>query len=169
MGITSLDITNSLFTHRAKIINILDFDSEKLSIIRTKKNKIHVYYDHNPFFLSIDNLKGYFEKYDNKYNIVGRVKYKNNIVGKPKNDQYLTIIFNNQYQQTMFTEILKRIDKDINKNYVKIKFESNDNVPFNILVNILTLVLVVRYQRVYINNCYYDGFYEKVQVKDTIY
>ena len=34
----------------------------------------------------------------------------------------------------MFTEILKRIDKDINKNYVKIKFESNDNVPLNILV-----------------------------------
>ena len=37
MGITSLDIANSLFTHRAKIINILDFDSKKLSIIRTKK------------------------------------------------------------------------------------------------------------------------------------
>ena len=50
MGITSLDITNSLFTHCAKIINILDFDSKKLSIIRTKKNKMHVYYDHNPFF-----------------------------------------------------------------------------------------------------------------------
>ena len=126
MGITSLDITNSLFTHRAKIINILDFDSKELSIIRTKKNKIHVYYDHNPFFLSIDNLKGYFEQYDNKYNIVGRVKDKNNIVGKAKNDQYLTIIFNNEYQKTMFTEILKRIDKVINKNYVKIKFESND-------------------------------------------
>ena len=53
MGITSLDITNSLFTHRAKIINILDFDSTKLSIIRTKKNKIHVYYDHNPFFFCL--------------------------------------------------------------------------------------------------------------------
>ena len=148
MGKTSLDITNSLFTHRAKIINILDFDSEKLNIIRTKKNKIHVYFDHNPFFLSIDNLKGYFKQYDNKYNIVGRVKDNNNIVGKAKNDQYLTIIFNNEYQKTMFTEILKRIDKDINKNYVKIKFESNDNVPLNILVNIHTLVLVVRYQRV---------------------
>ena len=36
MGITSLDIEKSLSTNRAKIINILDFDSEKLSIIRTK-------------------------------------------------------------------------------------------------------------------------------------
>ena len=50
MGITSLDIRNSLSTHCAKIINILDFNSEKLSIIRTNNNKIHVYYDRNPFF-----------------------------------------------------------------------------------------------------------------------
>ena len=40
MRITSLNITNSLFAHSAKIINIIDFDSEKLSIIKTKKNKI---------------------------------------------------------------------------------------------------------------------------------
>ena len=39
MGITSRGITNSLFTHRAKIINILAFDSKKISIIRTKKKK----------------------------------------------------------------------------------------------------------------------------------
>ena len=50
MEITSLDIINKLSTHRAKIINILDFNSEKLSIIRTNKNKIHVYYDQHPFF-----------------------------------------------------------------------------------------------------------------------
>ena len=50
MGIISLDIMNNISTIRAKIINILDFNSEKLSIIETNKNKIHVYYDHNPFF-----------------------------------------------------------------------------------------------------------------------
>ena len=87
MRITSLDITNSLFTHCAKIINIIDFDSEKLSIIKTKNNKIHVNYDNDSFFLSIDNLKGYFEHYDDKNNIVGRVKDKNNIVGTAKHDQ----------------------------------------------------------------------------------
>ena len=90
------------------------------------------------FFLAIDNLKGYFEEHDDK----------NNIVGKAKNNKYLTIIFTSEYQKLMYryTEILKKINKDINKNYVKIKFESNDNVPLNILVNIHTLVLVVRYQ-----------------------
>ena len=90
MGITSLDIINNLSTHRAKIINIQDFNSEKLSIIRTNKNnKIHVYYDRNPFFLAIDNLKSYFEEHDDK----------NNIVGKAKNNKYLTIIFTSEYQK----------------------------------------------------------------------
>ena len=50
MGITSIDIINNLSAHRAKIINILDFNSEKLSIIKTNNNKIHVCYDQKPFF-----------------------------------------------------------------------------------------------------------------------
>ena len=50
MGITSLEIINDLFTRRARVIDIFDFNSKKLSIIKTKKNKTHVYYDRNPFF-----------------------------------------------------------------------------------------------------------------------
>ena len=103
MGITSLDIINNLSTHRAKIINILDFNSEKLSIIKTNNNKIHVYYDHNPFFLAIDNLKGYFEEHGDK----------NNIVCRTKNYKYLTIIFTSEYQNLMYTEIFKKINKVI--------------------------------------------------------
>ena len=105
MGITSLDIIKNLSTHRAKIINITDFDSEKLSIRRTNNNKTHVYYDHNPFFLAIDNLKGYFEEHDDK-----------NIVFRAKNNKYLTIIFTSEYQKFMYMEIFKKINKDINKN-----------------------------------------------------
>ena len=57
MGMGIYKNGNNLSTHRAKIINILDFNSEKLSITKNNKNEIHVYYDHNPFFLAIDNLK----------------------------------------------------------------------------------------------------------------
>ena len=61
----------------------------------------------------------------------------------------------------MYKEILIKINKNNNKNYyVKIKFESNDDVPLNILVNIRNLVLAVKYQRVYLNTCWYDQFYE---------
>ena len=99
---------------------------------------------------------------------MGRVKDKNNIMGTAKHDQYLTIIFNNEYQKTMFTEILKRIDKDINKNYTRIKFKTNNDLPTNILINIRNIGFVVRYQRIYINTCWYD-LYEEVQVSDTVY
>ena len=87
---------------------------------------------------------------------MGRVKDKNNIVGTAKHDEYLTIIFNSEYQKTMFTEILKRIDKDINKNYTRIKFETSNKSPTNILINIRNIVFVVRYQRIYINSCWYN-------------
>ena len=67
----------------------------------------------------------------------------------------------------MYMGILKKINKDINKNYTKIKFESNDILPLNILINIRTIVFVIRYQRGYINTCWYDEFYEEVQVRDN--
>ena len=105
--------------------------------------------------MSIDNLKGYFEEHYDKNNIVGRVKDKDNIVGKDKKIKYLIIIFTSEYQKLMYTKIFKKINKDVYKNYVKIKFDSNDNVPLNILVKIHTLVLSVRYQRVYLNTCWY--------------
>ena len=50
MRITSLDIINNLYVNNDKMINIQDFNSEKLSVIKNNNNKIHVYYDHNAFF-----------------------------------------------------------------------------------------------------------------------
>ena len=50
MAVNSINIINNLPTHRAKIINILDFNSEKLIVIRNNNDKTNVYYDNNPFF-----------------------------------------------------------------------------------------------------------------------
>ena len=49
MTVNSINIIH-LPTHRAKIINILDFNSEKLSVIRNNNHKTNLYYDNNPFF-----------------------------------------------------------------------------------------------------------------------
>ena len=68
----------------------------------------------------------------------------------------------------MYKEILKKSGKDINRNYVKIKFESRDNVSLNILVNIHNLVLAVKYQKVYISTCQYDKFFKGIQIQDTV-
>ena len=124
MGITSLDIKNNLYVNNDKIINMQDFNFEKLSVIKNNNNMINVYYDHNPFFLSISGLIGYFEEHYGESDILfGNIK------------------ISNKYQKFMYKEILIKINKDINRNYVKITFESNDNVPLNILVNIHNLVL----------------------------
>ena len=141
-----------------KINNIQHFNSEKLSLIRNSNNKIHVYYNRNPFFLSINGLKGYFEEDDHEKNI---------ILG-PKETKYLKMIFTSEHQKFMYKEIFKKIGKDINKNYVKIKSKSRDNVPLNILVNIHNLVLAVKYQKVYISTWQYDKFFEGVQIQDTV-
>ena len=151
MTVNSINIINNLPALRAKIINMLDFNSEKLSVY-------NVYYDNNPFFLATDGLKGYFEEHDDA----------NNTIFESKKDKYLTIIFTNEHQKLLYKEILKKNNKNSNRNYVKIKFESTDKLPLNILVNICTLILVVRYQRVYLNTCWYDQFYNGIQIKDTV-
>ena len=79
------------------------------------------------------------------------------------------IFFTNEDQKLMYIEILKKINKDINKNYTKIKFLSNNILPLNILIDIHSLVFAVRYKRVYINTCWCDEFCEKVQAHDTVH
>ena len=155
MTVNSINIINNLPANRAKMINILDFNSKELSVIRNNNDKTNVYYDNSPLFLAIDGLKGYFEEHDDE----------NNTIFVSKKDKYLTIIFTNEHQKLLYKELLKKNNKNINRNYVKIKFESTDKLPLNILVNICPLILVVRYQRVYLNTCWYDQFYNGIQIK----
>ena len=69
-GIRELKIDNILWATPAKIINLLDFKPEKLSIkteINTTNNiKVHqVRYENGVFYLTIDNIKGHFSFSDN--------------------------------------------------------------------------------------------------------
>ena len=50
MVVNSINIINNLPARRAKIINILGFNSEKLTVIRNNNDKTNVCYDNNPFF-----------------------------------------------------------------------------------------------------------------------
>ena len=73
----------------AKIVNLLDFKPEKLSIETTSNSnndiKVHhVRYENGGFYLTIDNIRGYF----NFSNIFG----------------ILTMIFANDDQQNIITK-----------------------------------------------------------------
>ena len=59
-----LKIDSTLWATPAKIINLLDFKPEKLSI-KTENDessiKVHqVRYENGGFYLTVDNIKGYF-------------------------------------------------------------------------------------------------------------
>ena len=68
----SIKIKNPLFTYHARVINILDFDPKKLNIEKVcaiNDNLERVYYvkyNKDPFYLIIDDLKGYFKYYKGK-------------------------------------------------------------------------------------------------------
>ena len=63
----SIKIKNPYFTYYSQFVNILDFNPKKLSIEKvcaTNDNLeriYHVKYDEDPFYLTIDDLKGYFK------------------------------------------------------------------------------------------------------------
>ena len=94
--IRELKIDSTLLATPAKIINLLDFKPEKLSIkteINTNNNiKVHqVRYENDGFYLTIDNIKGYFS-------------FSDNIV-------VLDMIFSNDDQKNKYDQVWKEVFK----------------------------------------------------------
>ena len=112
----SVDIKNRLFTLFAKVVNIFEFDSKRLSIRKEGSGETCIYYidyGKDPFYLVIDDLKGYFEENDG--------------------NKYLTMIFTSKSQKMMYTRIWEEIKRVINevdefsnydKNYDAISFDT---------------------------------------------
>ena len=64
----SIKIKDPLFTYYSRLVNILDFNPKKLSIKKATEAVndelqyiYYVKYDKDPFYLVIDDLKGYFK------------------------------------------------------------------------------------------------------------
>ena len=85
--VRELEVDNTLWTTPAKIINLLDFNPKKLTIDKVL-NSIHntpdtspkdltdihqVRYENGGFYLTIDNIKGYFKLDDNIRGILDMV------------------------------------------------------------------------------------------------
>ena len=85
----SIKIKDPIFTYRAQLINILDFNPKKISIekvcaINDELERIyHVKYGGDPFYLVIDDLKGCF-KYsgEKKLGFVMKIRRKEKIIIK---------------------------------------------------------------------------------------
>ena len=93
----SIKIKDLLFTYRARLVNILDFNPKKLSIEKVcaiDDEQEHIYYikyGEDPFYLVINDLKGYF-------------KYS-----KEKSRKELGFIIEDQKQAKIYNQIWNKI------------------------------------------------------------
>ena len=150
-----LEIDSTLWTTPSKIINLLDFKPEKLSL-ETKNNsnntiKIHhVRYENGGFYLTIDNIIGYFN-------------FSNNL-------GTLNMIFANDDQQNKYHQVWKEILKIINggngelKLHEKIRLFDND-LPVKRVFKIPSITIVIKslieknnkfYLELSLNHCLYE-------------
>ena len=98
--VKKLKIDSTLWATPAKIINLFDFNPNKISIITKNENDIifhKVKYDDGGFYLKIDNLEGYFNFKDN--------------IGT------LNLIFIDNNQKNEYDQIWNEILWSINKKY----------------------------------------------------
>ena len=104
--VKELKIDSTLWATPSKIVNLLDFKPEKLSI-ETKSNtnnniKVHnVRYENGGFYLTIDNLRGYFN-------------FSNNLAT-------LNMLLANNDQQNKYHQAWKEILKIINGGHGELK------------------------------------------------
>ena len=153
--VRELKIDSTLWATPSKIINLLDFKPEKLSI-ETKNNfnnnmKVHhVRYENGDFYLTIDNIRGYFN-------------FSNNL-------GTLNMIFVNDDQQNKYHQVWKEILKNTNggngelKLHEKIRLFDND-LPVERVFKIPSITIVIMslieknnkfYLELSINRCLYE-------------
>ena len=153
-NIKELKIDSTLWATPAKIINLLDFKPEKLSI-KTENNdnidiKVHqIRYENGGFYLTIDNIKGYFSFIDN-INV-------------------LSMIFSNDDQKNKYHQVWKEIFKIVNNENGELKIHektglSDSDIPTDKIIKIPSITIVIKslleknnkyYLELSLNHCLY--------------
>ena len=121
----------------AKLVNLLDFKPEKLRI-KTENNKLiktithQVRYENGRFYLTIDNLKGYFGYIDNS---------TSNVV--------LNMIFFNDDQRNKYHQVWKEIFKIVDNGNGELKFHekivlSDSDIPTDEIIKISSVTIVIK-------------------------
>ena len=131
--VKELKIESTLWATPARLVNLLDFKPEKLSI-ETESNanndiKVHnVRYENGGFYLTIDNLRGYFN-------------YSNNL-------GTLTMLFDDIKQQNKNNQVWKDIFKIINRGHGKLKLHEkiilfDNDLPIEHVFKIPSITIVI--------------------------
>ena len=169
--VKQINIKNRTYYFYNDIINLDEFDGSKIRVDKKNFNDIDIYYlgyeykkkitecneinSVNPLYWRIIDMKGQFRK------------------GKSDNVWYL-IIFGDADALRKFANIWKSIRAKIEENtggivqydkdYMKIKFESNDNLPTDNIVNMHQATIINR--SVFAQN---SKFYPQLFLDDALY
>ena len=155
--VKELKIDSTLWAKPAKIINLLDFKPEKLSI-KTEDDKLstiithQVRYENGGFYLTIDNVKGYFGFIDNS---------ATNVV--------LNMIFSNDDQKNKYHQVWKEIFKIVDNGNGELKLHekivlSDSDIPTDEIIKIPSVTIVINsllekdnkfYLELSLNHCFY--------------
>ena len=171
----SIKIKDSLFTYRARLVNILDFNPKKLSIekvcaINDEEEYIYyIKYGGDPFYLVINDLKGYF-KYSKEKNATE--------LSSLAHRKELEFIIEDQKQAKIYNQIWNKIKELINsvdgvnfgfsdyfRDHGIIIFDTDDTLPLEDIVSIYSITITIR--SVYRD--YYDRFYPQIHLENCIY
>ena len=155
--VKELKVDNNLWAKPAKLVNLLDFKPEKLSI-KTENDTLstiithQVRYENGGFYLNIDNLKGYFSFIDNS---------TTNVV--------LNMIFSNDDQKNKYHQIWKEIFKTVDNGNGELKLHekivlSDSDILTDEIIKIHSVTIVINsllekdnkfYLELSLNHCLY--------------
>ena len=169
----SIKIKNPLFTYRARLVNIPDFNPKKLSIEKVSAindEQEHIYYikyGGDPFYLVINDLKGYF-KYSKEKNTTEPLKHR----------KELEFIIEDQKQAKIYNQIWNKIKELINsvdgvnfgfsdyfRDHDIIIFDTDDTLPLEDIVSIYSITIII----ISVYRDYYDRFYPQIHLENCIY
>ena len=134
--VKELKIDNNLWATPAKLVNILDFNPEKLNI-KTENDKLitiishQVRYENGGFYLTIDNIEGYFGFIENS---------TTNVVLN---------IFSNDDQKNKYHQVWKEIFEIVDNGNGELNFHekivlSDSDIPTDEIIKIPSVTIVIK-------------------------
>ena len=151
--VKELKIDNNLWATPAKLVNLFHFEPKKISI-KTENNasnniKVHnIRYENGDFYLTINNLKGYFNFNNNR--------------------GILTMLFDDINKQNKYYQVWKDIFKIINSGQGELKLHEkirlyDSDLPIKQVFKIHSITVVIKslieknkfYLELLLNHCLY--------------
>ena len=152
--IKELKIDSTLWATPAKLVNLIDFEPKKISIDTennaNKNMKVHdIRYEDGGFYLTINNLKGYFNFNNNR--------------------GILTMLFDDTNKQNKYYQVWKDIFKIINRGQGELKLQEkirlyDSDLPIKQVFKIHSITVVIKslteknnkfYLKLSLNHCFY--------------